>query len=487
MSGRELPAVLQLLSQLGPALDPLDRAKLKGLIEQLVALRAPIGGQWPSLAQMADSIGEVHLARDAIDLFVEQSGATSAALYQRATFLAHTGAWTDADKLLRELPATVPNPTANAYSRGIAALNLGKLDEARSHLEAVTAARPQTGSAWLALVMAVDVGREPALGERIIAAERTMESAAPAERAALHYALGEVHAKRHQHAAAFDAFARGAQQMKAVVRFDRGGDRAEAAEAVRGFSSARIAAIARRQSEPSGRAIFVTGLPRSGTTLVEQILTSHGAVDSGAEMSGLAMLAMEIGGRSYPALSRFADEKGAASAASLWRHLLDERFPATGRIVDKSVISSRFLGIAAALLPEAPLIWVTRDPLDRAWSCFRTNFMGGALPWSYDLEDIAAHFRVEDELLVQWKEILGERLLVVPYEELVAGPEGWIRRILAHCGLAEEAQVFAPHLNSRPVATASMMQVRRPINRGSIGSAEPYRAFLQPFERAYFG
>ena len=158
-----------------------------------------------------------------------------------------------------------------------------------------------------------------------------------------------------------------------------------------------------------------------------------------------------------------------------------------GRIIDKTTSSTRYLGLAAALLPDAPLIWMTRDPLDRAWSCYRTNFAGTAMPWSYDLQDIAAHFRIEDQLLAQWKKILGNRLLVVPYEELVTDPDAWIRRVLAHCGLGEESLVFSPHENQRPVATASMVQVRRPINRDAIGAGEPYRKFMQPFLDAYYG
>jgi len=94
---------------------------------------------------------------------------------------------------------------------------------------------------------------------------------------------------------------------------------------------------------------------------------------------------------------------------------------------------------------------------------------------------------MEDELLARWRDILGERLLVVDYEALAAGPEQEIRRILSHCGLAEEPQAFAPHETRRAVATSSVMQVRQPINRNAIGAAEPYREYLQPFIAAYLG
>lgn len=487
MADRDLTAVLQLASQLQPAIERFDRARLHEIIRQLVALQAPMGGQWQALARLADEIGETGLARQAINLFVAASGGTPAAQYEKAGFLAHSGDWLAADTLLRALPDDVPNRLANAYSRGVAALNLGRRDQARDYLQRVTRERPRAGSAWLALAMSAELASDPVVADSIVAGEREIDGAPPEEQAPYYYALGMVHAERGDHALAFAAVARGARLMQALVRFDRAADRAGAAHAVRGYSAARIESAARRQTEPTGRTIFVTGLPRSGTTLVEQILTNHSAVSEGAETGRLALLAGDVGGADWPALESYLAASGPEAAARLWHHWLDERFSAGAGVVDKSVDMSRFLGLAGALLPEAPLIWVTRDPLDRAWSCFRTNFLGGAVPWSYDLEDIAAHFRLEDELLARWREILGERLLVVPYEELVENPVAWIGRILAHCRLSEEPQAFAPHENRRAVATASMVQVRRPINRRAVGSAAPYSDFLRPFIDAYFG
>ena len=487
MAERDLIAGLRLLAQLQPALARHERARVADIVGQLIAMRAPLGGQWRQVAQVAAEIGERRLSRQAIDLFADAAGGTHAAQYQKAAFLAESGAVREAEALLRALPEDVPNPLANAYSRGIAALNLGRPDEARRYLEQVTREQPRAGPAWLGLAMTVDFAHEPDLAARVVAAEAGMAGADPSHAAAYAYALGKVHADRGEHSQAFAAFARGARQMKAVAGYDRAADAADAAEAVRDHDAARLAALAARQGEPTARTIFVNGLPRSGTTLVEQILTAHSAVGDGAEIEALPLLASETGGRSHAALARFVEAAGAEPAARLWHRWLDERFGERGRIVDKSVSTSRYLGLAAGLLPQAPLIWLTRDPLDRAWSCFRTNFLGGAQPWSYDLSDIACHFRLEDRLLAQWSEMLGERLLVVPYEALTAEPEAWIRRILAHCGLAEEPQAFAPHENARAVATASMLQVRRPIDSAGIGAAEAYRAFLQPFIDAYYG
>ena len=481
----KLPAVLALLDQLQPAIQRRDRAKQVEIVRQLIERRAAMGGQWQQIALLAAGNGELSLARQAIDLLVEALGGGPTAQYQKAALLALLGDWQGADPLLQALPETLPDAAANAYSRGVAALNCGRREEAREALERATLIQPQSGRPWLALSMAVDFAREPALAERLLAAERGMEGAPLAERVPYCYALGKACAERGEHALAFGAFSQGARLMKSTLAYDESEDRSSAAKAIDGYTAERLAAIAREQHQPTGRTIFVTGLPRSGTTLVEQILTSHSAVAGGGEISRLFLLANEIGGPDYPALARYAEAYGVEQVLPLWAHWLDELFPAPGRIVDKTVDTSRFLGLAAALLPEAPVIWMTRDPLDCAWSCFRTNFGGNAMPWSYDLADIAAHFRIETGLLAQWQEILGDRLLLVPYESLVTEPDVWIRRILAHCGLTEEPQIFAPHENSRPVPTASMVQVRRPIHREAVGSAEPYRTFLSPFLEAY--
>lgn len=477
-------AALGLLDELHPALRRQDRARIVEIVGRLLALRPALGEQWRQLAFIAADYGEAGLARQAIDLFVATCGEGPAARYQQFGLLSRVGAWAEAYALLGALPEDVPDPAANAYSRGATAVVLGRTDEAREQLERVTRLRPELGQAWLPLATLVDFAAEPALAERLLAAERRMRETPPAVRAVYCYAVGKMHADRGEHALAFEAFARGGRQMKPIAPYSRDRDRADAAEATRGFSVEGIAAIAARQSEPTARTVFVTGLPRSGTTLVEQILTSHSAVADGGEINRLRLLAGDLGGTAYPVLSRHVAEHGAAHAARLWSHWLDERFPLPGRVVDKSVDTSRFLGLAAALLPEAPVVWLTRDPLDCAWSCFRTHFLAG-VPWSYDLADIACHFRLEEQLLARWRQLLGERLLVVPYEALVAEPGPWIRRILGHCGLAEEPQVYAPHENRRPVATSSVMQVRRPINRAGVGAAEPYRSFLEPFLAAY--
>lgn len=482
---REHVAALRLVDRFQQALRRRDRAEIVDRLRDLVAIRAPMAAQWLDLSSMAADLGEFGLARSAADLYVESCGGGPAALNKKVDVLAYIGEFGEALALQRTLPPTVPNPFAYALSRGALAVSAGDPGEARRWLEEAIRQNPRSGLAWHLVATLVDFGSEADLAARLIAGEAQMQSAPAEDRAYYYYALGKARADLREHAPAFSAVTRATAETRKLHPYDRARDRESAIDAVTGYDSGRISALARRQNVPTGRSIFVMGLPRSGTTLLEQVLTSHSEVSHGAEINLLRLLVHDLGGPSFPALERYAQRAGVPLLARYWHHLLDERFPGSTRIVDKTTDTSRKLGVAAAVLPEAPLIWLTRDPLDCAWSCFRHCFMHG-IRWSNDLRDIAFNFKLEDRLLSQWRQILGERLLVVPYEELVSEPDPWIRRILTHCGLAEEPPAFAPHENTRVVTTASTMQVRRPINRNAIGSAEPYRGFLAPFLAAYY-
>jgi len=479
-----VPDALRLVDQFQRALQRRDRAEIVDRLRQLVAARAPMAGQWLQLSLMAIDLGEISLALSAIDLYVESSGGTPPALIRKFSVLARIGRFDEALALIRTISPTRPDPYTYALSRGAAALNAGLTGEARQWLEEAIRIRPHSGSAWHSLAQLVDFAGESELAGRAMAVASAVQGAPPAERALFYYAHSKVHADLGDHPRAFAAAARAASETRSLYPYDRSLDRQVALEAVSGYDPVSIAGIARQQSEPTGHSIFVMGLPRTGTTLVEQVLTSHSEVSHGAELDLLRLLVHDIGNASYPRLDNYVRKAGSASLARLWSHLIDERFPHSKRIVDKTTDTTRKLGIAASVLPGAPLIWLKRDPLDCAWSCFRTAFMAG-IRWSNDLQDMAHYFRLEDHLFKQWQRILGERLLVVPFQALVTEPEQWIRAILSHCGLAEEPQVFAPHENPRTVMTASVMQVRQPINRRGIGSAEPYRAYLAPFLDAY--
>ena len=481
---RELAAILHVVEQLGPALRTKDRARQGHIVRQLINMRAPMGDQWHALADMMIRNSEIALARGAAEMLVREQNGAPMAQCIKAMVIDQCGESREAYDIWRSLPPVVPDRPSYAYNRATVALALGEIADAREQIEQALLAQPQMGQAWLVLALVSDLGGEPGLIERILAAERHLERAAPAQRGPYYYALGQALAQRGDHAGAFAAFERAGREMQAAFPYNRDADRRQAEAGMSGYDPKRIAAIASKQTEPTGRAMFVTGTPRSGTTLVEQILASHSAVATAGEANLLMQLPREMRGASGDVVEQYVNANGTAPITDLWHRLLTERVPGTDRVVIKALDTPRFAGLAAALLPDAPIIWLTRDPLDRAWSCFR-NCFHGYQSWNGNLENIAFHFRLEDELLRHWQGIIGERLLVVPFEGLVDDPADWIPRITAHCGLTEEQQMFTPHMRGAAVKSASVMQVRRPINRNGVGVAEPYRAFLEPFLRAY--
>jgi tetratricopeptide (TPR) repeat protein len=479
-------AVAPLISALRDAVAQRDREMTNKAVERLLAARARLGGEWRRIAELMRVSGELGLAHRAMDAFVAAAGDTPEVLYHKVVLLTQTGRQREAHDLLAALPADRMNPAARAYVLGNTALTLGRIEEARAALEQVIRGRPGWGPAWLSLSSAVDLANDP-LGEQLLGEVAAAERQSPGDRARFYYALGKLRHDRREFAEAFAAFAEGARLLRSEVPYSRQGNEANAKAAGSGFRPETIEAWNRAQTLDTERPIFVTGLPRSGTTLVEQILTSHSAVSDGGEISLAQHVAIAAGGTSGEAIAAHLARGGTLQRlGGLYLHLLEERFGPSGRIVDKTIDNSRFLGLIASTLPQAPLIWMRRDPLDAAWSCFRTFFIHG-VAWSYSLTDIAHHFRLEDMLIDFWQERLRERLLVVPYGALVDAAPDWTRRILAHCGLPDEDAVHRFHETERVVATASALQVRRPINRRGIGVAEPYRPFLQPFIEAYSG
>lgn len=477
------PAWMPYVDALKRALAARDRAASNAAVTALLDARAPIGPQWKAISQLMQVSGELTLAHRAIDAFVAAAGSTPQALYAKVVLLTQSGRLREAHDLLATLPDDVPDAAGHAYVLGNVAMTLGRVDEARAHLEKALQLRPGWGPAWLTLATTVNLASD-SLGERLLADGTAAARQGVGDRARYYYALGKLHADRREPAATFAAYDQGARLLRQETPYSRAGNAANAKAAMTGFPDGFF----ERRPKPAldtARPIFVTGLPRSGTTLVEHILASHSAVLDGGELNIVQHVAVAAGGVSGDAIEQYLATGGSLEKlGALYLHLLAERFGSTGRVVDKTIDVSRCLGLIAAALPDAPLIWMRRDPLDSAWSCFRTFFIHG-VAWSYDLADIAHHFQLEDMLLAFWQQRLGERLLVVPYNALIDDPQGWTRRLLGHCGLSEESGVHEPHKTDRVVATASALQVRRPINRDGLGVAEPYREYLQPFLDAY--
>ncbi len=250
-----------------------------------------------------------------------------------------------------------------------------------------------------------------------------------------------------------------------------------------------LMAQAGRLGDPDPTPVFILGMPRSGTTLVEQILSSHADVAGAGELEDMRRLAIGQGrdiARGYPdwLTAEDADSRLAVLAARYVRQLR-ARFPEARLITDKMPPNFLYVGLIKLALPNAKIIHTRRDSLDTCFSCFSKRFTVGNA-FSYDLDDLGRYYRGYESLMAHWRAVLPEgALLEVPYESLVDDFEATVSHLLSFCGLAWDPACLRFFETERSVQTASATQVRSPIYRSAVGRAErQYGDQLQPLKDA---
>jgi hypothetical protein len=223
-------------------------------------------------------------------------------------------------------------------------------------------------------------------------------------------------------------------------------------------------------------------LPRSGTTLIEQILASHPQVFGAGELSEMTTLAGRVRG---PDGSSLPEAIAAMSAAQLrglggdYVRAVSALAPQAARITDKMPGNFALAGLIHLALPNARIIHARRDLRDIAFSCFSMLFARGQA-YSYDLAELGRYCHAYGELMAHWRQVMADTILEVQYEEVVADLEGQARRIVAYCGLNWHDACLEFHRTERSVRTASASQVRRPIYTSSVGRWRAHQDRLQP-------
>jgi len=226
---------------------------------------------------------------------------------------------------------------------------------------------------------------------------------------------------------------------------------------------------------PSDLPVFVVGLPRSGTSLVEQIAASHSRVFGAGELRNIGEAAAELGSPDLPWTQAIVRRVADAQLKRL-RNLGGR----ADRVIDKMPDNVFMLGVIATLYPAARIIFCRRDPRDVGVSCFFQKFSAGLLTFSYDLADCGRRIRETERLAAHWQRVLPLRCLTIQYESLVADLEGESRRLIEFLGLPWEPACLDFHRTNRAVQTASAWQVRQPLYRRSVGRWRHYQLHLGP-------
>ena len=368
-------------------------------------------------------------------------------------------------------------PEKALVNRGLLLMEQGDRDGAKAAFDQVLAQFPRSASAWFNLA---DLHRFTPGDPGIAAMEaliRTGGVQSHADRVALHFALGKAWLDAGDPERAFTYLAEGNRQKRATFAYDPDAIDQWVANIIAAFPPALIDRPA-TTVPGSDLPVFVIGMPRSGTTLVEQILASHPAIAGAGELSTLQNLVNQAGG--YPALASALTPE---NEATLGGHYLDAVTPLAGnhrRLVDKMPSNFLFAGLIHRILPEARIIHVRRDPADTCLSCYTKLFTREQL-FSYDQVELARFHRGYERLIEHWRGVLpADRFLEVRYEDVVADIESEARRLIDFCGLDWSPACLDFHQTVRPIRTASVNQVRTPLYASSIGRWRSYAPHLGP-------
>ena len=408
----------------------------------------------------------------------------------QAGALVGLGNHAEALTIYRDLLQGAAQPADLHLSIGHALKTLGHQQEAIEAYHAAAAARPGFGDAYWSLANLKTYRFDDGALARM-RREEAAPGAAAVDRYHLCFALGKALEDRGLYDESFACYDRGNRLKKAETRYDPAAMertlRAQATVCTAKFFGER-AELGCHEPGP----VFIVGLPRAGSTLIEQILASHSCIEGTMELGNIPRLVQQLGGRTrkgagtgtgYPFV--LADLMAEQAREYGEKFLRDTHAYRHGKpiFIDKMPNNFRHLGLIHLILPNARVIDARREPLDCCFSNFKQLFATGQ-EFTYSLEDIGRYYRNYVELMDHWDRVLPGKMLRVQHEDVVADLEGSVRRMLDFLGLDFEPACLEFHRTERAVRTASSEQVRRPINRDGVGQWRHYDRWLGPLRAA---
>jgi tetratricopeptide (TPR) repeat protein len=467
----------------GTALRQLERhEQALAAFNQTLAL---LPGNAEALCNRGHTLLDLARAEDALaayDLAIAQRPAYDQAHNGRGNALARLGRENEALASYDRAISLAPGAAAAYNNKGLALMQSGRVAEGGRLIEMAIALDEKSGLSFYNL----SLSKKFEAGDGIISQMEAFARAAPlvdaAGRIYVHFALGKAYADVGRFDASFEHFSSGARLKRAQTDYDEANVLRAMTRTQDVYCRERMG-LYRGHGDPSPVPVFVFGMPRSGTTLVEQILASHCEVHGAGEINDFELAVGELDGAGRGALTRpelSLDISGAQLDRLGKNYVARVRVgaPAATRIVNKMTENFRFAGLIALALPNARMIHVRRDPLDTCLSCFSTLFVE-SLPFTYDLCELGRYHRAYEGLMEHWRAALPPGMMLeVRYEGVIADLEGQSRRIVDHCGLEWDPRCLDFHRSERSVRTASFAQVRRPLYPTSVGRWRNYESFL---------
>ncbi|MHA6288095.1 tetratricopeptide repeat-containing sulfotransferase family protein [Maricaulis sp. CAU 1757] len=399
-----------------------------------------------------------------------------------------TGDYERALSLFDAVLSQRPDDPLVLTSKGHALKTMGRHDDAVAAYHRAVEIRPDHGDAWYALANLKTYRFDAAERRRMEALEAGV-GLPHQDRIHLCFALGKAWEDAGDADRAFAFYERGNSLKRQQARYTSEQMEEEFA-AQKTWCTSDLFAVQGGQGDPAPDPIFIVGLPRAGSTLLEQILASHSQVDGTLELPNILSMAHRLRGRRmmtdrtrYPRILHDLSpdqlrEMGREYLASTRIHRAGAPF-----FTDKMPNNFRHIGLIKLILPNARIIDARREPMACCFSGFKQLFAEGQ-EFTYGLEEVGRYYRGYVDLMAHWDRVLPGQVLRVHYEDVVDDLETQVRRILDHCGLPFEASCLDFHATDRAVRTASSEQVRQPINTAGLESWRPFEAHLAPLREA---
>lgn len=485
-----------------------------------------VAGERPSHAPAYNNLGVCHMelgeldrAADCFAKALELDAGYARAADNLGVARKQQGRLVDALACHEQALRLEPRLLDGATHRASVLQALGRIDEAGEAFETVLEVQPQNISARIGLAELHDWRGDIATGLRML--EPILASGDPPLAAATVYARlrrqrgdgagaiesleaalkrgGSVDDRRQAHFTLGGLYDDSGDYSRAFGHFRSGNDLRRAGfdpdahtryvdAIVETFGAGRFPAL-HRAGNDNDRPVFIVGMPRSGTSLVEQILAAHPRVHGGGELAAIGEIAQRLGAGSaqYPATLRDAAADVLSSYAADYLAKIAALDPAAPRVTDKMPLNFLHVGLIALLFPRGRVIHVHREPLDTGLSCYFQNFIDPALAFTFDLGHIGRYLADYERLMHHWDTLAPLRMLHVSYESLVAEPRATSEKMVAFLDLAWTDACLAFHASGRFVNTASYSQVRRPVYTAAIARHRHYDRYLQPMRDGLHG
>jgi len=373
-----------------------------------------------------------------------------------------------------------PNNPEYLYNLSFSKLTHGEIDEAQNLIQQVIQKSPQDFDAYYSQSTLAKVTKK---NNHISQLNNILHKFAKEPRAqiSINYALGKEYEDIENYESAYTAIETAAKVRKQGMSYQVKTDVDAISDIIKTFSPSQFKQVQTSQSEETP--IFIMGLPRSGTTLVEKILSTHRLVSTLGEMNSLAFSIMHCVGPHQGKLDLIQ------RSASIDFELLAEKYTHATRgygiksdyLIDKTPLNFLYIGLIKTAFPKAKIIHVRRHPLDSCFAMYKTLFRMG-YPFSYDLSDLAEYYISYHRLMHHWRETYGDEIFDLDYESLVQDPENNIRSLLYYCDLDWQDDLINFHKNNSTSATASAAQIRKPIYQSSLYKWKKFEIQLAPLK-----